>query len=255
MFETSVVQVRAQSGARLSLLSVSVIAHSAVVIGAIAMSIASTEFPTNAPKAFELAPVFRMPPPLGTLGGSSRPPEPKPPQPQQKQPAAPVQPNEVTAPQTVPDTIQNAKPAASALPSSTPGTGDSSVVSNGPGVPWGTKGATGDLDAPPGPLATAEPEPEKIYEVHEVKAPVPLYKPDPQYPPHLVRTRMPATVVVRCIIDKNGHVRDPRLVQSGLPPFNKAVLDVISTWRYTPGSRNGVAVETYLDVTVRFGVN
>jgi protein TonB len=253
MFETSVVQVRAQTGGRLSLLTVSLIAHSAVVIGAIAMSIASTEFPTNAPNEFALAPTFLpvTPPPLGSPGGGRREPQQQQP-PQQKPAAAPVQQNQLTAPQTVPDTIPTAEPAAS----SSTGTGDPSATSTEPiGVPWGTKDSIGDLDAPPAPLTNVQPEPEKIYEAHEVKAPVPLFKPDPQYPSHLIRTRMPATVVVRCVIDKNGHVRDPRLVRPAMPPFNKAVLDVITTWRYTPGSRNGVAVETYLDVTVTFAVN
>jgi periplasmic protein TonB len=253
MFETSVVQAQAQTGGRLSLLTVSVIAHSAVVIGAIAMSIASTEFPTNAPNEFELAPMFRpvsIPPPLGRPDGGAV----KPPEPRQKPAApAPVQTNQVTAPSTVPDTITTAEPAAS----STPGTGDPSATSTEPrGVAWGDPNSiSDDLDAPPGPLTTAQPEPEKIYEVHEVKPPVALYKPQPQYPSHLIRTRMPATVVVRCVIDKNGHVRDPRIVVSSMPPFNKAVLETIATWRYTPGSLGGVAVETYMDVTVKFSVN
>ena len=250
MFETSVVQARAQAGGRLSLLTVSIIAHSTVVIGAIAMSIASTEFPSNAPNQFALAPDFVQlvpPPPLGRPdGGAVKPPAPQP------KPAAPApQPNQATAPSIVPDTIANAEPTAS-----TPGTGDPSATSTEPlGVPWGTKDSIGPLDAPPSPIANVQPEPEKIYEVHEVKAPVALYKPQPQYPPILLRTRMPATVVVRCIIDKNGHVRDPRVVVSAMPPFNKAVLDTVTTWRYTPGSLGGVAVETYMDVTVKFSVN
>lgn len=252
MFETSVVQARAQTGERLSLLTVSVVAHSAVVIGAIAMSIASTEFPLNAPKELALAPAFLpvTPPPLGVPnGGAPREPRQQPPQ---RQAAAAPQPSQPTAPQEIPDTVPAAEPAAA----SSSGTGDPSATSTEPlGVPWGTEHSLGDLDAPPGPLPAVQPEPEKIYELHEVKAPVALYKPQPQYPSHLVRTRMRATVVVRCVIDRNGRVRDPRLVLASMPPFNKAVLDTISTWRYTPGSRNGVAVETYLDVTVEFAVN
>ena len=253
MFETSVVQARAQTGGRLSLLTVSVIAHSAVVIGAIAMSIVSTEFPTNAPNEFALAPVFlpiAPPPPLGRPDGGAVKPQPAP---QQKPAAAPApQPSQLTAPPNIPETITNAEPAAS--PGT--GTGDPSATSTEPlGVPGGVKDSAGALDAPLWPVATAQPEPEKIYEVHEVKPPVPLYKPQPQYPSHLIRTRLPATVVVRCVIDKNGRIRDPRIVVAAMPPFNKAVLDTIATWRYTPGSLGGVAVETYMDVTVNFAVN
>jgi periplasmic protein TonB len=253
MFETSVVQARAQAaGGRYSLLTLSLMAHSAVIVGALVASIASTEFPLQAPREFALAPTFMPvtpPPPLGVRPAGPKPVEPV----ARPQPAVAV-PTQPVAPSTVPDTITTAEPIASTV-----GTGDPSAAADGPsgpiGVPWGTKGGTGDLDAPPGPATNVQPEPEKIYEVHEVKAPVALYKPQPEYPSHLIRTRMPATVVVRCIIDKNGHVRDPRIVVPAMPPFNQAVLNAITNWRYTPGARNGIAVETYMDVTVRFAVN
>lgn len=255
MFETSVVRAQTQAvRSRYSLLTISVIAHSAVVIGAIAVSIASVDFPVNAPDEFGQAPTFmpvRIPPPLGTPDGGA--PKPKPAD--TKPAAAPPVPqtNQITAPPSVPDIIPN---VAAPSTGSTSSSGDPNATSPGPiGQPDGTEGSTGDLDAPPGPIVNRPAVEEKIYEVHEVKAPVLLHRVAPPYPQQLVKTRMNAVVVVRCIIDKNGHVRDAQIVRPALPPFNAAVIDAVQQWRYTPGSLNGVAVETYLSVTVSFSVN
>lgn len=254
MFETSVVRAEAAAArGRFSLLTVSVAAHSIVILGALAFSIASTDFPRNAPDEFALAPEFvpvRIPPPLGDPNGGARR-EPQPAQPRQNQTPPPRQPNQLTAPPAdletrsvdeVPDTGGDVE-----------GPGIPGATSTAPlGVPWGEEGSIGDLDTPPGPV-TAQPE-EKIYEVHEVKPPVLLHKVAPRYPDLLRRTRVPATVIVRCIIDRNGRVRDPQVIVGALPPFNAAVKEAVQQWRYTPGSLNGIAVETYLNVTVSFSV-
>lgn len=254
MFETSVVRAQTQAArSRYSLLTISIIAHSAVVIGAIAVSIASVDFPLNAPDELSQAPTFlavRIPPPLGTPDGGA--PKPKP---ADMKPAVTPPPpqNQETAPQSVADTIPN---IAAPPTGNTSTSGDPNATSTGPvGQLYGTEGSTGDLDAPPGPIVNQPAVEEKIYEVHEVKAPVLLHRVAPPYPQQLVKTRMSALVVVRCIIDKNGHVRDPQIVRPALPPFNAAVIDAVQQWRYTPGSLNGVAVETYLSVTVSFSVN
>jgi protein TonB len=254
MFETSVVRAQAQAAkSRFSVLTISIIAHSAVVIGAIAVSIASVDFPANAPDEFAQAPIFtpvRIPPPLGNPNGGAPKPQPAvkpavtPPQPQ---------PKEITAPPDIPNDIRTVEAPSNGSATTT---GDPNATSTEDvGVPWGVKGSTGDLDTSLGPATNVERVEEKIYEVHEVKAPVLLHRVTPPYPQKLVGTRMKATVVVRCIIDKNGRVRDPRVVRPSLPPFNAAVIDAVQQWRYTPGSRNGVAVETYLSVNVTFAVN
>jgi protein TonB len=254
MFETSVIQSQPRAaGGRLSLLTISIIAHSAVIIGAVAFSIASVDFPLSAPDEFAQAPMFLpvlVPPPLGVQnGGAVRQPEPARPVTPPPQPPS----NQLTAPSTVPDTV-----TAAATPStgSAATTGDPNATSTEPlGVPWGTKDSLGDLDAPPG-IVEARPLPEKIYEASDVIAPVPLFQPRPAYPQVMLRARMNAVVGVRCVIDKNGHVRDPQVtLPSGIDAFNKAVVTALQQWRYKPGSRNGQAVDSYLELTVRFSVN
>lgn len=256
MFETSVIQgqTKVAGARRLSVLTVSIIAHSAVIIGAVGMSIASVDFPRNAPDEFSQGPVFMMPlqipPPLGTPEGNDRPPTPTPAVTPPPQP----QPNQEVAPSITPDVIPQVASTAST------GDGNSTSEPGEPGTgpkgrPDGVPNSLGDPDALPF-VGTSPIVEQKIYEAHEVKAPVGIFRPVPPYPESLRRTRMQATVVVRCIIDRNGHVRDPQvIVPASMSPFNDAVVSTVQRWRFTPGSLGGVAVESYLNLTVRFAVN
>lgn len=252
MFETSVVRAQAiESRGKYSLLTVSVIAHSAIVIGAIAMSVASVSFPKTAPDEFAQAPIFasiQIPPPLGNPNGGAQQQKPAE-KPQQK--AAVLPPNTITAPPAVPDTIT---PTQSASTGTDVTEGPSTGTVPGPiGVPWGTEGSTGDLDAPP--LTTTMPAVEnRIYTVSEVKAPVIITRVDPSYPNALMRAKLPGKVVLRCVIDKNGRIRDAQVIYATMPAFGAAVLQALPRWRYTPASLQGTAVDCYLDLTVDFGV-
>ncbi|HKR66326.1 MAG TPA: TonB family protein, partial [Thermoanaerobaculia bacterium] len=183
--------------------------------------------------------------PLGTPNGGAKP-EP------QRQAAPPVQkPAQITAPQTVPDTIQSVTgPSSTASENTGPATG----TDPGPvGQIWGEKGSIGDIDAPPATSIPPAVE-EKVYQPYEVSAPVLLHKVDPLYPRAFQRVGISATVVVRCIIDKNGHVRDPQVIVSGKKPFDDEVINAVQQWRYTPASLRGQAVDSYLDVNVHFEV-
>lgn len=253
MFETSVVQAGAlQSGGRYRVLTISLIAHSAVILGALAFSVASVNFPSVAPDEITsgpiLMPVLQIPPPLGTPNGGA-----PPRQPEQRQATPPPPPTQPTAPSIVPDDV----PQVDA-----PSTGDSTSTDSGPpagtdpgpkGVPWGDPNSPGGpLDGPP--VVSAPPAPEKVYTVGEVNAPVMLHRVEPTYPNAFVRAKMPGKVALRCIIDKNGRVRDAQVVFATNQAFADAVLRAVAQWRYKPASLNGQAVDCYLDLKVDFGV-
>lgn len=253
MFETSVVRVRAQAArGRFSLLTVSVIAHTAIIFGTVAISIASVDFPPTAPDEYARAPVFdtvQIPPPLGNPDGGAPPRRPE--QQQQQQRPTPVQPAQTTAPAVMPETV---------TPVETQSTGNGDPLASGTGtvtgpigVPWGVEGSPGELDAPPVVVAPPRVE-ERIYEAHEVRRPVILTKVEPRYPQSMMRAGLPATVVVRCIIDKSGRVRDAEVIVPAMPPFNAEVLRAVAQWRFTPGMLNGQPVETYMNLTVKFEV-
>jgi protein TonB len=252
MFETSVVRARAQAArGRFSLLTVSVVAHTAIIVGVVAISIASVDFPATAPDEYARAPVFatvQIPPPLGNPNGGA---PPRRPEQQQQQRPAPAQPSQTTAPPVVPENV---------TPVETQSNGNGDTLTSGTGtepgpigVPWGDPDSPGELDAPPVVAAPPRVE-ERVYEAHEVKRPVILTKVEPRYPQAMMKAGLPATVVVRCIIDKKGHVRDAEVIVPAMPPFNAEVLKAVGQWRFTPGMLNGQPVDTYMNLTVRFEV-
>lgn len=253
MFETAVVRAQAESPQKKAgLFTASIVIHAAVILG----SVASVDFPHTSPDEHGQAPLLisvQIPPPLGTPEGNGRPVAPKP-VPAGK-PVVVTPSNETTAPAIVPESVTpfEGEPSTSSGEAEEPGTGDD--PGTGPlGQPWGVEGSPGDPNAPPfgeGGTGTVE---ERIYQPHEVKAPVLAYKVEPRYPQSLIRTGREATVVVRCIIDRDGRVRDVELIKADLPPFNAEVLRAVSQWRFTPGSVQGTAVNSYLNLTVTFRV-
>jgi protein TonB len=255
MFETSVVQAQAVAvKSRVSLFTVSLALHSAVLAGAVAVSIATVEFPTSAPDQFamfqQVMPVA-VPPPLGNPNGGAKP-EPKP----EPKPAAapPQQTAQVTAPPTIPNDVPQLDPNAGAVTASADfGTGTGTEP--GPvGVPWGVKDGLGSLDTPPGlPTTTEQPVEPAVYRVTgEVKGPRVLRRVEPVYPEIMRRAGLAATVRIRCIVDRNGAVRQSEIVTSSYPPFNDAVLAALRQWRFAPGSLHGTAVDTEFELTVQF---
>ncbi len=254
MFETSVVRAQAAAArGRYSLLTISLMAHSAVILGALAVSVATVKFPVTAPDEVRI-PIFaqvQIPPPLGTPDGGGRRPEP-PRQPQQ--PATPPPPvNQITAPATVPETVT---PVQTQATGPTEGEGDPNTGGNtGPiGVPWGKEGSIGDINQPPvaSPMPPVE---EKIYTAGgEVTAPQIVQRVEPLYPRALQVMKLSGDVVLRCVIDKNGRVRDAQVVYTKHPAFADAVIKALDGWRYKPASMRGQAVDCYLDLTVHFGV-
>jgi protein TonB len=254
MFETSVVHAQARAArGRFGLFTISLIAHSAVILGAVAVSVASVDFPATAPDEVASAPIFMPvtlpPPPLGRPDGGATPAPAK----QSTPPPAPKL-NEVTAPADIPDEVPTLDAPSSGDATSTAPPGPGSAP--GPiGVDWGKEHSIGDLNNPPA-VVDVPPVEDKVYRVTDgVKAPVLIQKVEPGYPEIMRRSGLTATVIAECVIDRNGRVRDIRIVSPTMPPFNDAVMKSVQQWRYKPGSLRGEAVEVLLQVTVRFGIN
>ena len=244
MFDTSLVKTRASS-ARYRLLTASIAVHTAVIVGAIGLSVASVDLPVEAPDQMEMFRAVTAPPALGP-GGPPRPQQPKPvkidapapvPVPRDVAPdpnAVPADPQPVTDPATPSDGVGEPGDGE-------PGGGDPNGVIGGTGTEPGGTGLvagppTGGVHMPGGDV-----RPARV-----------LTRVEPRYPPAFVRTRVTATVKIRCIIDRNGQVRDAEIVTSSFPPFNEAVIDALHRWTFAPGTMRGVAVDTYFELTVRF---
>src|SRR6185436_5747061 len=115
----------------------------------------------------------------------------------------------------------------------------------GPGVPWGSK----DGVVEDGPPATG-PAP-KIYKVGgDVKQPVAIRRVSPPYPAVAQRMRLNGFVILDCIIDQSGHVRDARVVSSSFGAFEQPAIDAVQQWQFAPGTLNGVPVDVEFELKV-----
>ena len=157
--------------------------------------------------------------------------------------------NELTAPPEVPvETPQLKAPVGTGDPGPTlPGTGDGPA-----GDPNGVPGGGGE---PGGGGGTGTDVPDVIYQPTGgvISARV-VTRVEPRFPQSMIRATRVATVIVLCVIDKQGRVRDPKIVMSSFPPFNQAVLDAVQQWTFVPGSYRGQAVDTYFELKVKFEV-
>ena len=73
----------------------------------------------------------------------------------------------------------------------------------------------------------------------------------PPYPELARRARVQGKVVLECVIDERGRVRNVRVV-SGHPLLADASAATVGAWTYTPTTLNGQAIAVILNVTVKF---
>jgi TonB family protein len=247
MFETSVVQARAQAAARRPLLlSLSIGAHAAVVIGAVAASVATVSLPRNAPHQFTIPVFSEIKPMLGDGSAQKKTPAVAPPQAVKRQAA----PSTVVAPSVVPDQVVPATTQAADVGPVGANPGPAMGDNAGPGVPWGTP----DGVVPDGPPASGAPT--VIYVPGgDVKAPVVLRRVSPPYPEVARRMRLNGFVILECIIDQTGHIRDAHVVRSSFAAFEQPALDAVYQWQFAPGTLGGRPVDVQFDLKVTFQVN
>ena len=244
MFDTSLVRAHAiDAPRRFSLLTISVALHSAVVISAIAASVVSIDFPKTAPDQTEIyTPVMMPSPPPLPLGQPAV---------QLPKPAAmpvPVQRvTEVTAPQTIPETIAETPIQGPAGTGESTNTGPIGVPDGSPiGIDVGQRtSGTGTEPVFEGPrVPGGEVRPARV-----------LSRVEPRYPQSMINVRIrTAVVAIRCVIDREGKIRNPEITASSYPPFNESVLDAIRQWTFAPGSMRGQPIDTWFELKVTFNV-
>lgn len=77
----------------------------------------------------------------------------------------------------------------------------------------------------------------------------------PPYPPQLLRTGIEGTAVVRVLVGTNGRVKQVAIISAGDPLFADATeRQALRKWRFKPATRDGVAVESWKQMTVRFEI-
>jgi TonB family protein len=104
-------------------------------------------------------------------------------------------------------------------------------------------GCISDIPAPPivGP----------VYEISEVDR-APKHISDSPYAP-VPLPRKEGQVVAAFVVDRNGFVRDVRVVRTTDPKLGELVVESLAKTLYEPGIKNGAPVNTKTQLTVTFG--
>ncbi|MDR2863643.1 MAG: TonB family protein [Puniceicoccales bacterium] len=74
--------------------------------------------------------------------------------------------------------------------------------------------------------------------------PVPTFQARPAYPYEMRRAHVNGKVLVGFIVDVEGNVRDPYIINSTNPAFDAEALRAASRWKFRPGKKNGQVVNT-----------
>ncbi|HEY3053582.1 MAG TPA: TonB family protein [Thermoanaerobaculia bacterium] len=239
MFDTSLIRPRAVAAPRrFTLLTASILLHTIVVVGALTLGVASTPVPPEPPRQLELYRATEPPPP---------PPRGERPRTQSQLPVQ--RPKPAPAPMTAPSAVPEQTPVLAEPGPQPTGPVGTDTVGEGPigdpnGKPEGvgeqpSVGGNGNAPLNPGGDVT--------------RARV-ISRVEPRFPPALVHAVRSATVIVRCVIDKEGQIRDPEIITSSFPLFNDAVIAALRQWKFVPGSMRGKPVDTWFELTVRFEV-
>ena len=106
---------------------------------------------------------------------------------------------------------------------------------------------------PPPPPATA-PAPGKPIRVGgEIDPPTLLLRVSPDYPQIAINAKVEGVVILEATVGTDGAVRHVRVLRSS-PLLDKAAVDAVKQWRYSPLQLNGRAEPFILTVTVSFNL-
>jgi len=146
-------------------------------------------------------------------------------------------------------------PAPTTAPSSI-GVEHPAPVPDGTMTPGATVGVPSGLDVPPGgispPVTVQAPPPPGPVRIADL--PIPPRKTNdarPVYPDVARQARVEGTVVMEAVLDPSGRVTQLRVIQS-VPLLDRAALDAVRQWRYTPSMYGGRPVSVLMTITMQF---
>jgi TonB family protein len=95
----------------------------------------------------------------------------------------------------------------------------------------------------------SDPEPLRIG--GQIREPKKVKHVNPNYPDDAKNARVQGVVILECVVDPEGRVRDVKVLR-GVPMLDGPAIDAVRQWVYTPTYFNGVAVPVIMTVTVNF---
>ena len=200
------------------------------------------------------------PPDMLAFVVASPPPPPPPPPPAALQKAQPTKPKVVSktepakaaivAPVEAPAAILLERLPAVPEQEFVPGGVEGGVIG---GIAGGIAGGIPMMPAPPPPPL---PPPAPVTPVRiggEIGQPTLLHRVDPEYPQIAISAKKEGIVILEATVNAEGIVRDVRVLRSE-PLLDKAAVDAVKQWRYSPLQLNGRAQPFILTVTVSFSM-
>jgi periplasmic protein TonB len=85
-----------------------------------------------------------------------------------------------------------------------------------------------------------------------VSAPQLVHKVDPEYSEQARKSKFQGAVVLSVVVQKDGTVRDIRVVRSLGLGLDEKAMEAVKQWRFRPGERNGQPVDVLAQVEVTF---
>ncbi len=85
-----------------------------------------------------------------------------------------------------------------------------------------------------------------------VSAPVPLYRPDPEYSDEARKAKYSGAVLLSIVVDVEGRARDIKVVKSLGMGLDEKAMEAVQKWKFKPGMSNGKPVNTRATVEVNF---
>ncbi len=100
----------------------------------------------------------------------------------------------------------------------------------------------------------AVPDPRtQVYALADVDRPPKLMvERRPIYPAALQAERIAGEVVIECVVDLDGNVRDPTVKSSTRTEFELPALQSVSRWKFRPGRKGKEDVNVRMELTVKF---
>ena len=87
-----------------------------------------------------------------------------------------------------------------------------------------------------------------------IREPVKIKDVRPRYPPDAQRARISGMVLLEAVIDRRGKVDDIRVLRS-VPELDRAAVEAVSQWEYSPTLLDGVAIPVIMTITVTFSLD
>jgi protein TonB len=190
---------------------------------------------------------------------------PPPPLPPPPPPAA--APAEAPTPKTVKPVRAVSRPAPIAAPVGIAKETEILDVEGDEGVPGGIEGGVpggviggvigglipAGIPPPPPPPPTPVVEREPVRVGGAITAPALVERVEPEYPPVAVSARVQGVVILEATVGRDGRVEDVRILRS-LPLLDRAAMNAVRRWRYSPLLLNGTPERFVVTVTVSFSL-